>query len=154
MKKVNYFCGVLGLLFSAYIWISSAAFPVDKVMKIGPDFFPRLMAVGMIISSLALLINTHLHNSTATAETISFRDPGIRRAIIIFIGALVYAFAMTYLGFIPSTIIFMMFMMYKLQLKSYGRMFIVSLLTALAVVGAFQGFLDIQLPMGFLENFF
>src|SRR5574344_506831 len=119
MKKVNYFCGVLGLLFSAYIWISSAAFPVDKVMKIGPDFFPRLMAVGMIISSLALLINTHLHNSTAAAETISFRDPGIRRAIIIFIGALVYAFAMTYLGFIPSTIIFMMFMMYKLQLKSY-----------------------------------
>jgi len=108
----------------------------------------------MIISSLALLINTHLHNSTAAAETISFRDPGIRRAIIIFIGALVYAFAMTYLGFIPSTIIFMMFMMYKLQLKSYGRMFIVSLLTALAVVGAFQGFLDIQLPMGFLENFF
>jgi putative tricarboxylic transport membrane protein len=125
MKKINYLCGVLGLIFTAYIFISSAAFPTDKVMKIGPDFFPRLMATGMGIASIALLISTYINGTTMVAEAISFKDPGIRRAIIVFISAIIYVFLMQVLGFILSTIIFMMFMMYKLQLTSYGKMLLV-----------------------------
>jgi hypothetical protein len=60
---------------------------------------------------------------------------------------------MQVLGFILSTIIFMMFMMYKLQLTSYGKMLLTSVLTAALVQLAFQGLLDIQLPMGIFENF-
>jgi putative tricarboxylic transport membrane protein len=153
MKKINYLCGVLGLIFTAYIFISSAAFPTDKVMKIGPDFFPRLMATGMGIASIALLISTYINGTTMVAEAISFKDPGIRRAIIVFISAIVYVFLMQVIGFILSTIIFMMFMMHKLQLTSYGKMLLVSVLTAALVQLAFQGLLDIQLPMGFFENF-
>lgn len=153
MKKINYLCGVLGLIFTAYIFISSAAFPTDKVMKIGPDFFPRLMATGMGIASVALIISTYIHGTIMVAEAISFKDPGIRRAIIVFISAIIYVLLMQALGFILSTIIFMMFMMHKLQLTSYGKMFMVSVLTAALVQLAFQGLLDIQLPMGFFENF-
>lgn len=153
MKKINYLCGVLGLIFTAYIFISSAAFPTDKVMKIGPDFFPRLMATGMGIASIALLISTYINGTTMVAEAISFKDPGIRRAIIVFLSAIVYVFLMQVIGFILSTIIFMMFMMHKLQLTSYGKMLLVSVLTAALVQLAFQGLLDIQLPMGFFENF-
>jgi putative tricarboxylic transport membrane protein len=122
MKKINYLCGVLGLIFTAYIFISSAAFPTDKVMKIGPDFFPRLMATGMGIASIALIISTYINGTTMVAEAISFKDPGIRRAHYSFYLCYCLCFRnATYLGFIPSTIIFMMFMMYKLQLTSYGK---------------------------------
>jgi putative tricarboxylic transport membrane protein len=153
MKKINYLCGVLGLLFTVYIFVSSAAFPTDKVMKIGPDFFPRLMATGMGIASIALIISTYINGTTMVAEAISFKDPGIRRAIIVFISAIIYVLLMQVLGFILSTIIFMMFMMYKLQLTSYGKMLLTSVLTAALVQLAFQGLLDIQLPMGIFENF-
>jgi putative tricarboxylic transport membrane protein len=153
MKKINYLCGVLGLIFTAYIFISSAAFPTDKVMKIGPDFFPRLMATGMGIASIALIISTYINGTTMVAEAISFKDPGIRRALVVFISAIIYVFVMQLLGFIPSTIIFMMFMMYKLQLTSYGKMLLVSVLTTALVQLAFQGLLDIQLPLGIFENF-
>ena len=153
MKKTNTIWGILGLLLCAYIWISSASFPTDAVMKIGPDFFPRLMATGMGIASVLLLIQTYSTESTAKAEVISFADPGIQRALIILVGAVVYVIVMQYLGFIPATIIFMMFMMYKLQFRQWVRMLLVSVATAAFVQIAFQGMLDIQLPMGVLENF-
>lgn len=153
MRKVNIISSIIGLLLCAYIWISSAAFPTDAVMKIGPDFFPRLMATGLAVASIALLIHTFWTNVTGAAEMISFKDPGIQRALICFVAAIIYVLLMTVLGFIPSTIIFMMFMMYKLQFRAWLKMFLVSLGTALAVQFAFQGMLDIQLPMGLLEMF-
>ena len=154
MKKTNTIWGILGLLLCAYIWISSASFPTDAVMKIGPDFFPRIMATGMGVASILLLVQTHsVKEHQGKAEAISFTDPGIQRALIILVAAIIYVVVMQYLGFIPATIIFMMFMMYKLQFRQYGRMFLVAAATAICVQLAFQGMLDIQLPMGFLENF-
>ena len=153
MKKANTIWGILGLLLCAYIWISSASFPTDAVMKIGPDFFPRIMATGMGVASILLLVHTYSVKSDKKAEAISFKDPGIQRALIILAGAFIYVIVMQYLGFIPGTIIFMMFMMYKLQFRQYVRMLLVSVATAVCVQAAFQGMLDIQLPMGLLENF-
>ncbi len=153
MKKANIIWGILGLLLCVYVWVSSAAFPTDAVMKIGPDFFPRLMATGMGVSSILLLVHTYSIKEDRKAETISFTDPGIQRALIILAAAVIYVIVMQYLGFIPATIIFMMFMMYKLQFRKYARMFLVATATAVCVQLAFQGMLDIQLPMGLLENF-
>ena len=46
----------------------------------------------------------------------------------------------------------MMFMMYMLQFRSYGKMFLSSVLTIAIVIFAFQIMLQIQLPAGILDG--
>ena len=145
--------GIAGMLLCAYIWISSAEFPNDAVMKIGPDFFPRIMAMGMGIASAALLLQAVFVTDVGTADKLSVKDPNIQRAVIVFVAAVIYVFVMEWLGFIVDTVIFMVFMMYMLKFRNYLRMVVISLVTALAVLGAFEGLLDIQLPMGIMEFF-
>jgi len=154
MKKANTVFGILGLLLCAYVWISSAEFPTDAIMKIGPDFFPRVMATAMGVASVALLIQTYVVGvkGEGTAKAISLKDPGIRRAIVVFILGVIYAALLEPVGFIISTIIFMMIMMYVLEFRSCVKMLAVSVLTVAAVIFAFQIMLQIQLPAGVLDG--
>ena len=134
MKKANIVFGIIGLLLSAYVWISSADFPYDKIMILGPEFFPRVMAVAMAIASAALLVYTYMVGTVGDGRSISLKNPGIRRAFII------------------DSLLFMMFMMYMLQFRSYGKMFLSSVLTIAIVIFAFQIMLQIQLPAGILDG--
>ena len=128
MKKANIVFGIIGLLLSAYVWISSADFPYDKIMILGPEFFPRVMAVAMAIASAGLLVQTFVSGAVGDGKSISLKNPGIRRALIVFVAAVVYAALLPILGFIIDSLLFMMFMMYMLQFRSYGKMFLSSVL--------------------------
>lgn len=152
MRKANIVFSILGMLLCAYIWISSASFPRDAIMIIGPDFFPRVMATGMGIASIALLLHTLWIGHAGEAKPIHFKDPGIRRAIIVFVAAALYAVLLEPLGFIIATILFMMFMMYMLKFRSYGLMLLASAATVCIVIFAFQIMLQIQLPSGILDG--
>lgn len=152
MRKANIVFSILGMLLCAYIWISSASFPRDAIMIIGPEFFPRVMATGMGIASIVLLIHTLWIGHAGEAKPIHFNDPGIRRTIILFMAAVLYAVLLEPLGFIITTILFMMFMMYMLKFRSYGLMFLASLATVCLVIFAFQIMLQIQLPPGILDG--
>ena len=153
MKKANIVFGILGLLLSAYVWISSASFPYDKIMILGPEFFPRVMAVAMAVASAALLVHTFVFGAVGDVKSISLKIPGIRRALIVFIAAVVYAALLSTLGFIIDSLLFMMFMMYMLQFRAYGKMFLSSIVTIAIVIFAFQIMLQIQLPAGILDGF-
>lgn len=152
MKKANIIFGILGLLLCAYVWISSASFPRDAIMIIGPEFFPRVMATGMGIASAVLLAHTLFIGHAGEAKPIDFKDPGIRRAVVVFISAVIYAFLLETLGFIIATILFMMFIMYMLQFRSYGKMLLASVATVAIIIFAFQIMLQIQLPPGILDG--
>lgn len=152
MKKANIVFGILGLLLCAYVWISSASFPKDAIMIIGPEFFPRVMATGMGIASTVLLVHTLFIGHAGEAKPINFKDPGIRRAVVVFLSAVIYAFLLETLGFIISTILFMMFIMYMLQFRTYGKMLLASVATVAVIIFAFQIMLQIQLPPGILDG--
>ena len=149
MKKANIVFGIIGLLLSAYVWISSADFPYDKIMILGPEFFPRVMAVAMAIASAGLLVQTFVSGAVGDGKSISLKNPG---ALIVFVAAVVYAALLPILGFIIDSLLFMMFMMYMLQFRSYGKMFLSSVLTIAIVIFAFQIMLQIQLPAGILDG--
>lgn len=153
MKKANIVFSILGLLLSAYVWISSADFPYDKIMILGPEFFPRVMAVAMAIASASLLGYTFLVGVVGDGKSISLKNPGIQRALIVFLAAVVYAVLLPILGFIIDSIVFMLFMMYMLQFRAYGKMLLSSIVTVAVVIFAFQIMLQIQLPAGILDGF-
>lgn len=47
----------------------------------------------------------------------------------------------------------MLFMMYMLQFRAYGKMLLSSIVTVAVVIFAFQIMLQIQLPAGILDGF-
>lgn len=154
MKIADFIAAAVGLLLCAAVWLVSSDFPKDVIMKIGPEFFPRIVAAGMGLACVALVVNALHVNSDEQAPTLSFLDPGIQRALIVLGITAVYIAVLDFLGFIVATIIFMMYMMYLLKLRNMVKMFFVSLGTAVGVNFAFTGLLGIQLPYGLLDYFF
>ena len=155
LKTADIISAIIGLLLSAYVWIASASFPQDVVMKIGPDFFPRIIAVAMAIASLFLLVQALTNKTPEEAvQTLNLKDAGILRALAFLILAVVYVSVMDFLGFIIATIICLLVAMYILKLRNLKNMLLVSLGTALGVYFAFASILGIQLPSGLLSMFF
>lgn len=97
-------------------------------------------------------MQTFVSGAVGDGKSISLKNPGIRRALIVFVAAVVYAALLPILGFIIDSLLFMMFMMYMLQFRSYGKMFLSSVLTIAIVIFAFQIMLQIQLPAGILDG--
>ena len=155
LKTADIISAIIGLLLSAYVWIASASFPQDVVMKIGPDFFPRIIAVAMTIASLFLLVQTLTNKTPEEAvQTLNLKDAGILRALAFLILAVVYVSVMDFLGFIIATIICLLVGMYILKFRNLKNMVLVSLGTAMGVYFAFASILGIQLPSGLLAMFF
>ena len=155
LKTADIISAIIGLLLSTYVWIASASFPQDVVMKIGPDFFPRIIAVAMAIASLFLLVQALTNKTPEEAvQTLNLKDAGILRALAFLILAVVYVSVMDFLGFIISTIICLLVAMYILKLRNLKNMVLVSLGTAMGVYFAFASILGIQLPSGLLAMFF
>ena len=152
MKVADIAFGCVGLLLCGFVWIDSAGFPKDVIMKIGPDFFPRLVVVAMAIACISLIVQGALAKNTEQTEGLSLKDSGIQRALAVLALAVVYVYSMDFLGFIVSTVITMMVMMYMLRLRNYLQMFLVSVCAAFFINFAFSGLLGIQLPAGLLEG--
>lgn len=154
MKTADIISALIGILLCVYVWITSAGFPTDAIMKIGPDFFPRIIAVGLILACLALIGQAMTRKIHAEAETISPSNPGVRRAITVLVIALLYVTFMDFLGFGIATVALMLAIMYLLKMRNPIQMALVSVGTALVVGFAFNGLLGIQLPLGLLDGLF
>lgn len=152
LKIADIISGCVGLLLCAYVWITSADFPKDVIMKIGPDFFPRLVAIAMAAACAALVVQALSSKTTENADAISFKDPGIQRALVVLALSIVYVASMDFLGFIISTVITMLIMMYLLKLRNPIQMVVVSIAAAFVINFAFAGLLGIQLPAGLLDG--
>ena len=150
MKKADIIAGLLGLSLSFYIIIQSGKFPEDNVLLLGPSFFPRILAVLMLVMSTTLIITALLGKSARTAEKLDIRDPGIQRSIITLVVTVIYLLLLKHIGFIINTIVYLMFLMYLLKLRNYLKMVLVSVGVTIAVYYVFRVALNITLPLGIL----
>ncbi|NLW25318.1 MAG: tripartite tricarboxylate transporter TctB family protein [Clostridia bacterium] len=150
MKKADIIAGILGILLSFYIFMESAKFPEDNVLLMGPSFFPRILAVLMLIMSIALIVIALMGKSAKTAEKLDIRDPGIQRSIIALVATVIYLLLFKRLGFILDSILYLMFLMYLLKLRNYVQMVLVSIGVSVAVYFIFKVGLSITLPLGIL----
>jgi len=140
---------------TGYVWVVTGGFPEDQVVQVGPAFFPRILAVGLGLSSLALIFKAYCHCQETPSEgtRFSIHDPGIQRAGIALAATIAYCFLLEPFGFIPISIIYLLLLMLLLQEKKYLQMIV----TAVAVTGVlylvFSLLLNITLPMGSLYGF-
>ena len=154
MRKANFVCAIIGMLFSGAAFIKTFSFRQFKNVPVGPEFFPRALAAGLFVCSAVLLIQAIFANpkKDKKAPTISPLDKGMQRLFAGIAIIIVYALCWEPVGFIIATPLAMAGMMLLLGYRKYLMMVIFSLATTIVVFGAFKVFLNVDMPLGLLES--
>jgi putative tricarboxylic transport membrane protein len=153
MKRADIIAGVLGIALCFFIFYITTSFPEDQVVRVGPAFFPRLVAAGLGIFSAILLLTAFTRKHLETHSGFSFKDRGVQRGIISFVATVIYCLFFEYLGFITCTIIYLIFLMLLLKDRQYVQLTIISITVTITVFFIFRILLNITLPMGTLYGF-
>ncbi|MBI4125112.1 MAG: tripartite tricarboxylate transporter TctB family protein [Deltaproteobacteria bacterium] len=143
-----------GLLFSLlgfYILFEIAYFPVDEGNIPGPRYWPRLIALGLILFGL-WLAGSKIYSRRMTAIKPNLHHPHQRQVLTILVMTIFYILLWSLFGFFIPTVLFLlgtMFVLFPFQPKQKVRgsirISIYSLLIALFVYGSF--YLGLHVPL-------
>jgi putative tricarboxylic transport membrane protein len=150
VRKANMVCAVIGMLFSTVVFIITLGFKKFKNVPVGPEFFPRYLAIGLFICSAVLLIQAI--GKERPSPSAEFHDKGMRRLLVGFGIIVVYALCWEPVGFIIVTPLAMFALMFLLGLRRYGVMILFSCVAMIAIFSAFRFLLGIDMHLGVLEG--
>ena len=152
MKTADIFGGIIGILIGlGAIWEGSKM-PTDVVMKIGPSFFPNILAGCLILFSIVLLINALRGRSKGSVEPLHLSDKGVQRGLVTLGATLVVCAVLEPVGFIPTAIVFLAFMAWVLGKRSALALAVSPPLITLAIWLVFEKVLYLSLPPGLLVD--
>jgi putative tricarboxylic transport membrane protein len=156
VKKANIIAAIIGMAFSSTVFIITLGFKKFKNVPIGPEFFPRWLAIGLFVCSAVLLIQAIKIKPAGDrpAPTLSLFDRGMLRLLAGAAIIVVYAISWNFLGFIISTPLVLFGLMFLLGLRRYPVMIIFSLSATVVIFCAFRYLLGIDMAMGFLYGVF
>lgn len=150
MKTADIVAGLVGILLGMYILWEGSAMPTDVVMKIGPSFFPGILAAFLIVCSLALVVTALRGRSKGTVAPLRLSDPGVQRGLITLAASLMYCILLKPLGFIPTSLAYMVFMMVALGRRKPLSLVVAPMVVTLSVWVVFEKVLHLDLPPGVL----
>ena len=153
MKVADITAGLLGVLLGLWVLWRSANMPADLVMKIGPGFFPSILAGGLILFSGALVFKAVRGQFKGQVESRSWSDPGLHRGLITVGAAIAFVAVMEPLGFIPTSIIFLTFMLWVMGQRKPLLIALAPTLVTVAVWLVFEKLLHLSMPPGVLDGF-
>jgi putative tricarboxylic transport membrane protein len=126
--------------------------PPDHIMKVGPSFFPNILAGLLIIFSVASIIFALKGKSKGTVDPIRLSDKGVQRGLITLAATIVFCAVLEPLGFIPTAIIFLACMMLLMGNRKPLQLAIAPPLVALSVWLIFEKVLNLPMPAGILAD--
>ncbi|WP_157694181.1 tripartite tricarboxylate transporter TctB family protein [Hydrogenophaga crassostreae] len=152
MKVADIVGGLIGIFTGLWVLWTSSNMPADVVMKIGPGFFPSMLAGGLILFSGALLVKAIQGKSKGRLESRQWSDVGVRRGLITLCAAILFVAVMEPLGFIPTSIVFLTFMMWVLGKRNPLLIGLVPTLITAGVWLVFEKLLHLSMPPGVLDS--
>lgn len=150
MKQADLGAGGIGVLIGGYAIWEAQRMPEDLIMKIGPGFFPTILASLLVLFSLVLMVNALRGKSKGTAEAFRWSDPGLRRGLTMVVAAFVFCVLLKPLGFIPTAITFLMVMMWVFGNRKPRALLLAPLIVTGSVWLIFEKLLHLNLPQGVL----
>ncbi len=114
-------------------------------LGLGPDFFPRLLSILMMIFSLIQLVRTFRKDKE---DQLKLNIHGL--SIIIIVSCITYLFAIDIIGYLVSTFIFLSVVIFVISRKRSITDIVIALGISLALYGVFNLVLKVPLPTGFL----
>lgn len=157
MKKANIVSAIIGMLFSLAAFLKTLTFKKFTNVPVGPEFFPRILAAALFICCLILLITSILKKEEKGKEekapTISPLNKDMQKCLLGLLIIVVYALLWNVIGFIIATPVAVFLMIFILGRRNYLTMAIISVAATVVIFCAFKFLLQIEMPMGFLEDF-
>lgn len=114
-------------------------------LGLGPDFFPRILSILMMILSFIQLVRTIKKDKK---DEIKLNIHSL--SVMIIVACIVYLFAIDIIGYLVSTFLFLSIVIYAISRKSSIKDLIISLAISFALYGIFHLALKVPLPSGFL----
>ncbi|MCK9303586.1 MAG: tripartite tricarboxylate transporter TctB family protein [Sphaerochaetaceae bacterium] len=153
MRKANFISGIIGMVFSAVAFGYTFTFKQFINVPVGPEFFPRFLALGLFICSLILVLTniTDTPHNAGPTKTLSLRDKGMQRLVIGIGIVLAYALLWNVLGFLIITPFCLFGLMYLVDTREYRTMIVVSVVATALIFLVFKFLLGIEMPMGFMD---
>ena len=152
MKVADIWGGLVGIVIGAYVVWEGSNMPPDLVMKLGPSFFPNILAGLLILFSVVLLVNALRGKSKGTLEPLSLSSKGAQRGLATLAAAIVFCAVLESLGFILTAIIFLMFMMMLMGKRKPLPILLATPLITFFVWLVFEKVLLLSLPAGVLAD--
>lgn len=111
----------------------------------GTAALPRLIGGALVVLGIMLLFNSE--------KNIFLPEPGTRtRTGLIIVAGIAYVFALTPLGFMLSSLIFMVLALLIMGIRSILRLVLVPIIVSVAVYYLFTDALGVYLPSGIIEG--
>ena len=157
MKINNAVSGIAVGLFGLAVYIQSGTFPSLGQQQIGPEVFPQVIAVGMMICAILLVIKG-LKEKKATGERWvelpewAYEPRTLFGFLLILIALAFYILASEYLGFLITGFIMLMVMFLYFQVKPLVAL-ITAIISVFVIHYLFYTVLKVPLPWGVLESF-
>jgi putative tricarboxylic transport membrane protein len=151
MGKADRISGAFWFVFGAFVTIESHQMGLGTLRRPGPGFLFFWAGILMAILSLIVISRAWVHSRRKALPTKAIFGPvDVLKIALVSGSVFLYAFFMERLGFIPVTLILLLFLLGVMERK--GILFTV--LFSVAVTGAayllFEVLLHSQLPKGFL----
>ncbi len=131
--------GLGGVLETRRLTIGDAGHP-------GPGFFPFWLAVGLSMVALALLLARR--PAAPPPAVVPGRRVRRDRVVLALAASTLYAFALQPLGFVLSTLLFLLFMLSAIEPRRWASSIAIATATSAACHLLFKVWLDVQLPAG------
>ncbi len=152
MKRAEQILGAALLLFAIYIGYESTLIETGADFGIGAGFMPFWLAVGLGISSAALLGRAVVLPADRFTPAFFIDRAGWMRVVWVFAGYLLAVVVMKPLGILISLAILMATTMPAFGSRSWKSIVLAAILTPLCIYLVFGQWLKVDLPMGILEN--
>lgn len=155
MKIANIVSAIIGMLFSLAAFLMTFTFKKFTNVPVGPEFFPRILSSALFTCCLILLISTLFKKDDGQkAPTISPMNKDMQKCLLALLVIIVYALLWEVVGFVIATPFALFVMILILGRRNYLFMAVVSVVATAVIFVAFKFLLQIEMPMGFLENLF
>ncbi len=148
MKKVDIGTGIGLMAMSIWLYWYVGQYKPKEIYIYGPDFFPRVLAIVMILLSICMIINAWRGKSLPLSERIDAK--GFGRLLISIGFCLGYLHLIKTLGFASATFIFLFALMSLLRQKGLAKRIFSALLTSILAWAIMRYFLIIPIPEGIL----
>lgn len=157
MNRANFVSGAIGVAIGGGALAGATGFPPDVVMKIGPAFFPEMLASALIALSAVLMIGAVREAPGGdAAQPPPFRlslEDGRVRAVLTAFAVLAFTLVLKPLGFVVSSVLFLAAMMAMLGVRRPATLAGVALGVTFGVWLIFEKLLVLSLPAGILDGF-
>jgi hypothetical protein len=153
MKAADIVGGLVGILIGLYVFWEGAHMPPDLIMKVGPSFFPDILASLLIFFSLASIVFALMGKSKGSVAPIKLSDKGVQRGLVMLLATMIFCAVLDPLGFMPTSVIFLVLMMLLMGNRKPLQLAIAPLIVTVSIWLIFEKVLNLSLPAGILADY-